>query len=301
LREWLAAQCDSLAPLLMQRHRAGRVRECHGDLHLANVVSLHDGVAAFDCIEFEPALRWIDVLDDAAFAAMDFEALGRADLAWRFLNRWLDGGGEHAGLPGLRFALAYRALVRAQVACLRGPQAIADARRYVQAALRWTRPGQPRLAITVGLPGSGKTFVSQQWLETHGAIRIRSDVERKRLAGLAMLADSRALGLDLYGAAANEATYARLLALARTPLDPGYQVVLDAAFLRRGERARALALARESNVPCAILHCEAPLQVLRERIAARKGDASEADLAVLERLRAVAEPLDAQELALVAP
>jgi aminoglycoside phosphotransferase family enzyme len=106
LFDWLRSEGAALAPLWAARAADGSVRECHGDLHLANVVSLPGGVAAFDCIEFEPALRWIDVLDDAAFTVMDFEALGSAGLAFRFLNRWLDGSGEHAGLPALRFALA---------------------------------------------------------------------------------------------------------------------------------------------------------------------------------------------------
>ncbi|MFC5499399.1 AAA family ATPase [Caenimonas terrae] len=296
LHGWLEAQAVALAPLWAARAVDGSVRECHGDLHLANAVRLDDGVAAFDCIEFDPALRWIDVLDDAAFAVMDFEALGFPGLAFRFLNRWLDAGGEHAGLPALRFALVYRALVRAQVACLRGPPAAADARRYLEAALRWCTPGAAQLTITHGLPGSGKTFASQRLLEQQGAIRLRSDVERKRLAGLAMLEDSQARGLDLYGADASARTYARLLALARVALAAGYPVILDAAFLRRAERDGARALARELALPFSILHCEAPPPVLRERLAARRGDASEADMAVLEKLLAVAEPLQADEL-----
>jgi uncharacterized protein len=301
LRAWLQAEAATLAPLWADRLARGLVRECHGDLHLANVVSLPDGVAAFDCIEFDPALRWIDIADDAAFVVMDFDALGRADFAFRFLNRWLDGSGDHAGLPALRFAIVYRALVRSQAACLRGPQAAADARRYLATALRWIRPGAAQLTITHGLPGSGKTFASQRLLERQGAIRMRSDVERKRLSGLAMLDDSQALGLDLYSPDASAKTYARLFELARIALDAGYPAILDAAFLRRDERAHALALARELSVPFSILDCEAPLAVLQQRIAARHGDASEADLPVLERLRAVAEPLAPDELALAQP
>jgi aminoglycoside phosphotransferase family enzyme/predicted kinase len=301
LAAWLEAGAAELLPLWSARCEHGAVREGHGDLHLDNLVILDGAVAAFDCIEFDPTLRWIDVLDEIAFPVMDFAARARADLAYRLLNLWLDLSGDHGALPALRFALVYRALVRAHTACLRGPQAAPQARRYLQAALRWTVPGEPRLTITHGLPGSGKTFASQRLLEQHGAIRLRSDVERKRLAGLAMLDDSRAAGLDLYGAGASAATYARLFELARAALRAGHPVILDAAFLRRDERARALALSRELRVPYAILACEAPPAVLRERIGSRRGDASEADLAVLERLRTQAEPLEQDELAWLLP
>lgn len=294
LRDWLQAQASVLAPLWSKRSAGGRVRECHGDLHLSNVVRLEDGIAAFDGIEFDPALRWIDVIDDLAFALMDFCARQRPDLGFRLLNGWLDLTGDHDAIPALRFSVVYRALVRAQVERLRhAPEA---ARRYVDTALAWTHAGQPRLYITHGLPGSGKTFRSQQVLEREGAIRLRSDVERKRLFGLAMLADSRAAGLDLYNADATARTYARLFELAREVLRSGYPAILDAAFLRRDERAAAHALARELEVPFSILACEAPPQVLRERLLARRGDASEADSAVLDHLQGLAEPLDAEEL-----
>jgi predicted kinase len=297
LQSWLNAEADRLTPVWAARRAQGAVRECHGDLHLANVVLLEDQVAAFDGIEFDPALRWIDVLDDAAFVLMDFAAHGRPDLGFRFLNEWLDRCGEHAGLPAMRFALVYRALVRAQVAALRGPAGADAARRYRQAALAWTETGLQRLFITHGLPGSGKTFASQRVLEQEQAIRLRSDVERKRLFGLGMLESSRAIGLDIYQAEAGQRTYAQLMALARIALQAGFSVVIDAAFLRRSEREQALALARELEVTFVILACAADMPVLRARLQARRGDASEADPAVLERLTAMLEPLAADEQA----
>jgi aminoglycoside phosphotransferase family enzyme/predicted kinase len=298
LRTWLEAGAAALAALWTARKAEGYIRECHGDLHLANVVT-HDGdVVAFDCIEFDPALRWIDVLDDVAFAVMDFDARGRRDLAFHLLNGWLDRTGDHGGLPALRFSLAYRALVRAQAEHLRRANS-AGAQRYLQAALGWTWPGDVRLSITHGLPGSGKTFASQRLLERQGAIRLRSDVERKRLFGLGPLEDSRARGLNLYDAEANARTYRHLFETARIALLAGYPVILDAAFLRRAERNQALALARTLGVPFSIVACEAPLPVLRARLQGRRGDPSEADAAVLERLHAVAEPLAEDELAFV--
>jgi predicted kinase len=188
--------------------------------------------------------------------------------------------------------------VRAQVEQLRDPHG-GTARRYLDTALAWARPGQPRVVITFGLPGSGKTFASQQLLEREGAIRLRSDVERKRLFGLGPHDDSRAQGLDLYGADANLRTYRHLFAVAGDLLRAGLPVVLDAAFLRRSERTQARDLARAVGVPMAILACEVPDAVTRARLASRTGDASEADLTVFERLRQVAEPLDADERACV--
>jgi aminoglycoside phosphotransferase family enzyme/predicted kinase len=299
LHDWLEVQAAALTPLWASRQHSGAVRECHGDLHLDNVIATPAGVAAFDGIEFDAALRWIDVIDDIAFAVMDFAARGQRGLAFRLLNAWLDRTGDHAGLPALRFAVVYRALVRAQVELLRGRAA--PARNYAQQALGWTQPATPRLVITHGLPGSGKTHESQLLLEREGAIRLRSDVERKRLYGLAMLADSRASGVDLYNEAATRRTYTHLFDTARLVVHAGYTVILDAAFLLRAERDQAREVARELGVPFAILHCEATAQVLRERLLARQGDASEADAGVLEKLRGAAEPLGADELRFVLP
>ena len=297
LQGWFPGEARRLLPLWIERRAEGRVRECHGDLHLANLVALEAEVMAFDGIEFDPALRWIDVLDDIAFTVMDLDARGERGLAFRFLNAWLDATGDHAAVPALRFSVAYRALVRAQVAGLRADAPAA--RRYLKTARRWTRPGRALLAITHGLPGSGKTFESQRFLEGEGAIRLRSDVERKRLAGLAALEDSRRRGVDLYTTEAGERTYAHLLRTARTLLEAGYPVVLDAAFLRRDERERAHALARELRVPFSILDCDAPIDELRRRLRERRGDASEADEAVLDKLRHSAEALSRAELRLV--
>lgn len=294
LRGWIEREAAALVPLWTKRRADGRVREGHGDLHLANVVRLDGAVAAFDGIEFDPALRWIDVIDDLAFAVMDFCTRGRRDHAFRLLNGWLETTGDHEAVPALRFSVVYRALVRAQVQELQ--QARDDARRYIDTALGWTSPAPPRLFITHGLPGSGKTFRSQQLLEGEGAVRLRSDVERKRLFGLPMLADSHAAGMDLYNAEVTARAYERLFELARGVLRSGYPAIIDAAFLRRDERSRAHAVALEMGVPFTIVACEAPLNVLRERLLARRGDASEADVAVLERLRHAAEPLDEQEL-----
>lgn len=298
LMNWLDAAWRVLRPAWLQRLRDGKVREGHGDLHLANVVEVDGEVIAFDCIEFDPALRMLDPVDDAGFALMDFAARGRSDLGWRFFNAWLERTGDYEGLALLRFWLVVRALVRAEVEHLRTPRSAA-AVRYARAALEWSRSAAPRLAITHGLPGSGKTFASQRWLEQAGAVRIRSDVERKRLFGLDAFADTRACGVDAYDADATNRTYERLVALARIALGAGFPVVLDAAFLRRQERGSARRLADGMQLPFVIIACEAPPEVLRERLRLRSGDASEADESVLQQLEAEQESLAPEELSVV--
>jgi len=273
---WLRAQPARLRGFWQARRDAGRVREGHGDLHLANTLVLGEEVTAFDCLEFDPALRWIDVCSDIAFLVMDLLAHQRGDLAYRFLNAYLDESGDHAGLPVLRWYLVYRALVRALVARIRAGQGGAnDGPDHLALALRLASEGDARLLITHGVSGSGKSFVAQRLLEQGQAIRLRSDVERKRLFGLRPLqASAPQVPGGIYGADANRQTYARLRELAATALAAGHRVIVDAAFLQREERDDFQRLALELQVPFTILHCHAPVDVLRERVRARseRGD-----------------------------
>jgi aminoglycoside phosphotransferase family enzyme/predicted kinase len=300
LRTWLQAQAARLGPVWQERRRTGRVREGHGDLHLANAVLLDDEVTAFDCLEFDPALRWIDVFSDIAFLVMDLLAHGRGDLAFRFLNAWLDESGDHAGLPVLRWYLVYRALVRALVARIRSGQGGAGGGPdHLALALRLATDGDARLLVTHGVSGSGKSWVAQRLLQEAQAIRLRSDVERKRLFGLQALdASARLVPGGIYGKGATQRTYARLREVAAVALAAGQRVIVDAAFLRRDERDDFRRLAWELGVPFTMLRCQAPAALLRERVLARSDrgdDASEADLAVLDRQLAGAEPLATEE------
>lgn len=291
LRGRLEGEARRLRPLFERRKAAGRVRECHGDLHLSNAVVLGDEVTAFDCLEFDPGLRWIDVCSDVAFLAMDLEANGRRDLAFRFLDAWLAEGGDYDGVPVLRYYRAYRALVRALVTRIRAAQAgDVGGPDYLALAQRLAHEGDARLLITHGLSGSGKSWLARQLLERAGAIRLRSDVERKRLFALGALERAGALpGQGIYVASATQRTYARLLELAALALGAGYPTIVDASFLAAGEREAFRRLAAARGVPFAILHCRADPALLRERVAARSAagsDASDADLAVLEAQQA---------------
>ena len=301
LRAWFDARQPALGGHWAARRAAGQVRECHGDLHLGNVVRLDGVLTAFDCLEFSPALRWIDTLADAGFFTMDLHAHGRSDLAWRFLDGYLAASGDYAGLSVLRPYEVYRALVRAMAARLRAAQGVAPGPGpdYLACAERLAAPMGARLLITYGLSGAGKSTAAAQLL-LQGAVRLRSDVERKRLYGLAPLADSAAQGLDIYTAEASRRTFAHLAQQARALLQAGYPVIVDAAFLRRAERDAFHALARALGLPFAILHCHAPAQRLRERVQRRQAagaDPSEADLAVLARQQQHVEPLAPEELA----
>ncbi len=309
LEEWLNDRYSRLHSLMRERRKAGRVRECHGDLHCANVVRWRGRLVPFDGIEFDPALRYIDVMNDLAFLTMDLAARGRPRLRHAVLQAWVETSGDFAGLPLLPYFEAYRALVRGKVAALRALQspigspgregAIASARRYVDWATERTRRHPPALILTCGLSGSGKTWLAAGLSCDLDALHLRSDVERKRLAGLAPLEDSRSPpDAGIYTLEFNTRTYARLLECARAALLGGEAVIVDAAFLRRAERHSLLALARELSLPATILHCQAPAGELRRRVAERaqaKRDASEADLGVLERQPGYWEDFDETE------
>lgn len=283
-------QSRALEPVLSARQSDGHVRECHGDLHLANVVRINDRITPFDCLEFDPGLRWIDVMSEVAFLFMDMLRFERADLAYAFLNGYLDESGDYAGLELLPFFISYRALVRAKVRVLAGldePVQEEELYRYVGLATDWAaRPAKPLLILTHGLSGSGKTRVSQRLMTALPATRLRSDVERKRLFGLDSNERSdSALGSGLYDASASEKTYARLAELSGIGLAAGFDVIVDAAFLDVSQRERFVGLAESCGSEAIVLICDAPPEVLRDRVIRRDQsghDASEAGLAVLE-------------------
>ena len=302
----LQALCSAFVGLdgwWAQRQACGHVRECHGDLHLGNLVRLDGVLTAFDCLEFCRALRWIDTLADAAFLTMDLHAHGRSELAWRFLDAYLSETGEYGALAVLRPYEIYRALVRTMAARLRTVQGATSAPSpdYLACAEALAQPMQPRLLITYGLSGSGKSTVAAALLARSGAVRLRSDVERKRLHGLTPLADSAARGADIYTTDASERTFKHLAEQASALLQAGYPVIVDAAFLRHSERERMHGVAQAMGVPFTLLHCRAGRQELQERVQQRRaagGDPSEADLDVLAGQQRMAEPLTEQEEAL---
>ena len=304
LRKTARYDIEHLRALFEKRKRNGFVRECHGDMHLGNMFLADGRVIIFDCIDFSHDLRCIDIMNEVAFVVMDLEYRGRPDLASRFLNRWLEWTGDYEGLELLPFYLAYRAVVRAKVEALRS-QTCSDqdeacefreaCGRHLRQASGYGHHAKPRLFITFGPPGSGKTTGTQTFIETLPAIRIRSDVERKRMHGL--LPDERSGG-SIYSDADTEATYVRLKQLAESILSSGFSCVVDATFRSLHFRTVFRLMARRFGVPFHILPFDAPTDELSRRITTRaqqSTDASEATVLVMERQLCLAEPLSSTE------
>ncbi len=295
LRAWTMAEHDARKSLMEQRRVAGAVREGHGDLHLGNIVLIGDRLVPFDCIEFNPALRWNDVLSEIAFLVMDLHDRGNAPLAWLFLNAYLDKTGDYEGISLLPFYLVYRAMVRAKIHALRANQpgltqnrraSLQRASRAYLALANTYVQRRPALIITHGLSGSGKSRVAAALMQQYGAVRVRSDVERKRRHGLA--AQERgpsAIGIGIYADDATQALYHHLASLAQQVVSAGFSAIVDAAFLKRWQRELLARVADAAGVPFLIMSITAPDAILRQRILQRQAagnDPSDAGITVLE-------------------
>ncbi|MGI9303380.1 MAG: AAA family ATPase [Gammaproteobacteria bacterium] len=296
------------------RGKAGKVRECHGDMHLGNIALVEDKITVFDGIDFNEGLRWIDVMSEIGLLIVDLEHHGRADLAWRFLNRYLERTGDYAGMAVLPYYLAYRAMVRAKVTCLRQAQAgVTQQERgelqrtflaYLELAERYLRkPVSPVLLIMHGVSASGKSTVGDLLAINYGALRIRSDVERKRIfADPPEYDNGTGIGLGLYSPVVTDLTYRRVYHLAEAVLRAGTSVIIDATFLNREHRNWFQELAPRLGAQFFILDVTAGVQTLRERILARQHegkDPSDAGLAVLERQLESARSFEPGELPFV--
>ena len=309
LERWTLESSEQLRSFMEQRRQQGFIRECHGDLHLGNIV-LYDGKPIpFDCIEFSESLRWIDVMNEIAFLVMDLEARSEHDLAYRCLNRYLEISGDYEGLGLLRFYCVYRALVRCKVASIRLSQhdlttsgemlEREHVQHYLDLAGQYIAPRKTPLLITHGLSGSGKTTWTQALFENIGAIRVRSDIERKRLHGFEATASTASdIQSGIYSRDSTSATYDRLLKLAEVIVRAGYPVIVDATFLQQEMRSRFERLAKELDVAFRILDFRAEEAELRKRVKDRLkegADASEAGTEVLEYQLSHYEPLSQAE------
>jgi uncharacterized protein len=293
LAQWTRSKADALAPLFDTRLRTGFVREGHGDLHLGNLLWLDDRIVAFDGIEFDPALRWIDLQSEAAFLLMDLESRERADLGWTFYNAWLAALGDYDGLAVLPWYLVYRHLVRAKIDGIRRtqpglpPEEDGRLQRrqadHVRLARAHAFRPKPLLILMHGYSGSGKSRLAARLAPRLPAAWVRSDIERKRLHGVDPAAAApAAIEAGLYDARSSMRTYQRLAEIARSAAEAGIDLIVDAAFLDAGRREEFVRLALGCGARPVVLACEAPAEVLRRRVAARGNDPSDADLAVLE-------------------
>ncbi|WP_372592582.1 AAA family ATPase [Guyparkeria sp.] len=292
------AAFETVRPVLARRKREGHVRECHGDMHLANMALQENDVIIFDGIEFNDDFRWTDTANDLAFALMDLHKRRLVAAARQLLNRYLETSGDYEALPTLHFYQGYRAAVRAKIALLglrddmpeaEREAAWTDFRDYVDLACAFFEPKQGKIFITMGVSGSGKSLVSAELVLARGAIRVRSDAERLR-----MFSDPA----ERYAPFATDQTYARLEEIARLGASAGWPMAMDATFLERARRQRFEALADEIGVPYTILFIECDneqlLDYLRER-QAQGSDISEADEQVLEQQLQKLEPLTPDE------
>jgi aminoglycoside phosphotransferase family enzyme/predicted kinase len=278
---------DASAPLLDRRQAAGFVRCCHGDLHLGNILLEGGAPILFDCIEFNDALREIDVLYDIAFLLMDLWFRDAPEAANRVLNGWLDeaarglSGEMWEGLAALPLFQAVRATVRAHVNALEGK--VDEARRYLATAEQRLAPPSPVLLAIGGLSGSGKSTLARALAPTlgapPGAVVLRSDEIRKRLWGRG---PKERLPPEAYARAAGETVYETLLETARTCLAAGCAVIADAVFLRADERRAVEEVAASVGVAFRGVWLEAPPDSLRRRVASRRDDASDADERVVD-------------------
>ncbi|MDR0277416.1 MAG: AAA family ATPase [Paucimonas sp.] len=308
LQAWARSSFDRLHSLLAARKAQGFIRECHGDIHLGNATLIDGKVVIFDCIEFNEPFRLTDVYADTAFLAMDLEDRGLKSLSRRFVSQYLELTGDYEGLELLNFYKAYRALVRAKVALFSMP-ANADGvqrattlrqyRNYANLAESYSAIPSRLLAITHGVSAVGKSHVAMRLVEALGAVRLRSDVERKRLYGEQNAAAAGQLQAGIYTADASQATYARLHHLAEVVLRAGFPVVIDATYLKQPQRQNAAEVASETGVPFLILDCNAPDAVIASWLAQRQADQndpSDATLEVVAAQQASRDALSAEEL-----
>ena len=333
LEQWSRESFITLKSHFEQRKSEGYIRECHGDMHLRNIVWLdedyHQGPVAFDCIEFNDNLRWIDVISEVAFLVMDLQSRNLYSHARRFLNSYLEDTGDYAGVMLLPYYLGYRAMVRAKVSVLRLQQAgvLAEEKRqmldefeqYLELASGYAKAHDPVLIVMRGASASGKSTLSRLLLDATDAIRIRSDVERKRLYGVPhvvendnedrseahtterttakMAAKNAEINEGIYSAQASVETYGWMIDCATAVLSADYSAIIDAAFLKLEQRLPFQQLAEQLGVGFVILEVTASEEVLRQRILARVNDVSDADLDVLNYQLKNWQPLSADERA----
>ena len=306
LDQWIQASHQTLLPLINKRKQTGFIRECHGDLHLRNLAWIDNQALAFDCIEFNADLRWIDVISDMAFLVMDLQSRNQMALAQQFLNAYLESSGDYHGIQLLSFYMVYRALVRAKVDAISMTQSHTSSINdndtkvefysYLNLALSYTKKRPIKLIIMHGVSASGKTAFSQQLLNFIPAIRIRSDVERKRMLKLKSKDHSHAsAGKGIYTQDISNKLYAKLEQLTKTVINAGYCVIIDAAFLEKDKRDQFKTLAKSQNAEFLILSFTVKYETLHQRITQRTGDASDADLSVLQTQLLNYRPLEISE------
>ncbi len=279
-----------------------KIKECHGDLHLKNICLWQDKIQLFDRIEFNEPFRFVDVMYDVAFTMMDLEARGQKEFANAFLNTYLEQTGDWEGLPLLPLYLSRQAYVRAKVTSfllddLAIPETVKQeasqtATDYYKQAWEYTQHKSGKLILMSGLSGSGKTTVAKTIARNTGAIHIRSDAVRKHIAGIPV--DTTGSN-DIYTSQMSQKTYDRLLELGVMLAKEGFTVILDAKYDLIKCRQKVIDVIESNNIPFQIIHCSAPMEVLRDRLDNRSGDISDATADLLTNQQSNAEAFTPEE------
>ena len=305
LRAWTVSALKQLRPYLDDRREHGFIRECHGDLHLANLVRLESGITAFDCVEFSAKLRDIDVMSDVAFLVVDLVARQRDDLAYEFLNRYLEYSGDYEGMHLFDLYFVYHCLIRAKISVIRSSERSNplearvdkdDLLHHLAVARDCISKPPPIIIAMHGFSGSGKTWISERLMRALPAVRIRSDIERKRLHGYGGTeSSSSAIGQGIYTDAASVAVYERLAEIVTALTLSGHSAIIDASFLKLAQRKQMRDLASRMGVDFLMIDTNASKSELAARLQAREADASEADFNVLQHQLKFADPLTPNE------
>ncbi len=292
--------------LFKSRIESNKVRECHGDLHLRNICLWDDKILLFDCIEFNEPFRFVDVMYDVAFTVMDLQARQRPDLGNAFLNTYAEQTGDWEGLQVLPLYLSRQAYVRAKVTSflLDDPgipeaakvEAAAIASSYYKLAWEYTKPRKGKLILMSGLSGAGKSTTARLLARKLDAIHLRSDAVRKHLGNIPLAERG---SKELYTPEMTQKTYDRLLQLGVMLANQGFTVILDAKYDRAALRTNAIDLADFQQLQLQIMHCTAPVEVLRDRLSARQGDIADATADLLESQIANTEAFTSTEQAYV--
>ena len=305
IESWFEKQYEMLKKVLEKRLNSGFVRQLHADLHTSNLfLDENSTIQAYDCLEFNQELSRIDTASDVAFLFMDLYRLNRKELAWIFLNSWLEETGDYQAIELLSFFTVHRAMVRCKTSCLSLKSNIPNycdeltlelIKKYISLSMEIVQNSKFAVLAMCGLSASGKSFLSEKLFPRLFGFRIRSDLERKRVYNEKYSVTEEALTgrkrVKLYDEVMTTETYGRLFSAVKSAFIGKQLVILDAAFLDREKRNKLTSVIRDltgdmlaTNI-LLFLHCTAKDKNLKSRILERstsKKDISDADLKVLE-------------------
>ena len=308
LARWADLEHQRLQAVFQQRKENGFIRECHGDIHLGNIVLIDEKPVIFDCLEFNESLRWTDTMADLGFLAMDLEDKKHTALSNQLVAEYMINTGDYHGLAVLNYYKAYRAMVRAKIAMFRYTQEKSERAKdscwqqfqdNIHLAMHYRQTKTPTLLITYGLTASGKSTLASAICHQHAAIQISSDVERKRLAGIDLTAQHHsALFEGIYAPDMTDRVYQHMLNLANIVINAGYPVIIDATFTQKKHRTLFANLANTLHVPFQILHVHTNEHQVAQWLIQRQkklDTISEARLDILQALKAQQESLTEEE------